>query len=73
MVAINREADLAATQYYNCNLGDKGTIVHNIFLDIVADYILNNADMIRDIIMDTDDDFDDIDGENDDDGPEMVR
>lgn len=60
VVAVNEDAGLAATQYYNCGISDKGHAITHILEDIFDDFIQNNAERIRSIILD-----DDIDGEDD--------
>lgn len=58
VVAVNEDAGIAATQYYNCGISDKGQAITHILEDIIDEFIQNNAARIRQFIMDAENDED---------------
>lgn len=60
VVAVNEDAGIAATQYYNCGISDKGQAIIHILEDIIDEFIMNNAARIGKIIMDAENDDDEM-------------
>lgn len=58
VVAVNEDTGIAATQYYNCGISDKGQAITHILADIIDEYIENNAARIRQLLLDAEDDDD---------------
>lgn len=60
VVAVNENAGVAATQYYNCGISDKGYAMVHILEDIIDEFIQNNASRIRQLLLDAEDDDDEM-------------
>ena len=43
VVAVNEDAGVAGTQYYNTGISDKGLAIVHILEDIMDEFIQNNA------------------------------
>ena len=55
-VAINDDAGIASTQYYNCGVEDKSRMIHHILTDIIMDIVISNVEIIRNYIIDAEND-----------------
>ena len=61
VISFHRDDENVACAYHNMELMDKVQAAANIFLDILDDYIRNNAPMIRQILVDSEGDDDEDD------------
>ena len=61
VISFHRDDENVACAYHNMELMDKMQAAANILLDILDEYILNNAGRIRQILVDSEGDDDEDD------------
>ena len=61
VISFHRDDENVACAYHNMDLMDKMQAAANIMLDVMDEYIINNAGRIRQILVDSEED----DGEDD--------
>lgn len=61
VISFHRDDENVACSYHNMELMDKMQAAANILLDILDEYILNNAGRIRQILVDSEGDDDEDD------------
>ena len=64
-VAINDDAGIASTQYYNCGVEDKSLMIHHILTDIIMDIVLSNIELIHNSLIELENDEDEQEDDED--------